>query len=304
MPKKYHIPIKTAPPRFHPIGKYATFEFREDCAGSCKECVKKKCVYGIFKENYEHFSTMDEPVYLYTCQSCFRCVQECTRGIFSRVIDPDYRTLGDDYWRPDIINRLWYQAHTGKIPVSGAGYRGPFVGTGFDSMWTDMSEIVRPTRDGIHGREYINTSFEISRRITPLVFNEDMTLASDVPSILELPIPLLFRPPANLLLNKKILISAAKAAQVLGSLMLIRPQDYTEALHPYSKSLIPCLTCDNYKDYKELILKSRVVELADSPNIEKTINKIRVIKPEIFLIISIPRKVKRPFRISSSKPNW
>jgi len=288
MPKKYHIPIKTAPPRFHPIGKYATFEFREDCAGSCKECVKKKCVYGIFKENYEHFSTMDEPVYLYTCQSCFRCVQECTRGIFSRVIDPDYRTLGDDYWRPDIINRLWYQAHTGKIPVSGAGYRGPFVGTGFDSMWTDMSEIVRPTRDGIHGREYINTSFEISRRITPLVFNEDMTLASDVPSILELPIPLLFRPPANLLLNKKILISAAKAAQVLGSLMLIRPQDYTEALHPYAKSLIPCLTCDNYKDYKELILKSRVVELADSPNIEKTINKIRVIKPEIFLIISIP----------------
>ena len=25
-------------------------------------------------------------------------------------------------------------------------------------MWTDMSEIVRPTRDGIHGREYISTS--------------------------------------------------------------------------------------------------------------------------------------------------
>jgi hypothetical protein len=204
------------------------------------------------------------------------------------VINPEYRILGDDYWKPDIINRLWYQAHTGKIPVSGAGYRGPFVGAGFDSMWTDMSEIVRPTRDGIHGREYINTSFEISRRITPLVFNEDMALASDVPSILELPIPLLFRPPANLLLNKKVLISAAKATQVLGSLMLIQPQDYTEALHPYAKSLIPCLTSDNYKDYKELILKSRVVELADSPDIEKIINKIRLIKPEFFLIISIP----------------
>jgi len=164
-----------------------------DCAGSCRECVKKKCVYGIFKENYLNLSSMDEPEYLYNCQSCFRCVQECTRGIFSRVIDPAYRTLGDEYWRADIIQCLWYQAHTGKIPVSGAGYRGPFVGEGFDSMWTDMSEIVRPTRDGIHGREYINTCFEISRRVTPLKFNEDFALALDVPPILEIPIPLLLR---------------------------------------------------------------------------------------------------------------
>ena len=81
MPEKYHISVKTVPPRHHPIGKYATIEFREDCAGSCRECVKKKCVYGIFKENYEHMSTMDEPIYLYNCNSCFRCIQECTRSL-------------------------------------------------------------------------------------------------------------------------------------------------------------------------------------------------------------------------------
>ena len=82
MPVKYHIPIKTTSPRFNPVGKYATVEFREDCAGSCRECVKKKCVYGIFKNNYLHMSTMGEPEYLYACHSCFRCVQECTRGVF------------------------------------------------------------------------------------------------------------------------------------------------------------------------------------------------------------------------------
>lgn len=304
MPKKYHIPIKTAEPRYNPIGKYATVEFREDCAGSCKECVKKKCIYGIFRDNYKHFSTMSEPEYLYTCLSCFRCVQECTKGIFSRVINPEYRTLGDDYWKPDIISSLWYQAHTGKIPVSGAGYRGPFVAAGFDSMWTDMSEIVRPTRDGIHGREYINTCFEISRRVTPLKFNTDMSLASDVPPILELPIPLIFQLPTDLILNKQISLSAAKAAQALGSLMLIRPQDYTEALIPYADNLIPCLTCKNYNDHKDLILKSRVVELGDSPDIEKTINEIRVIKPDIFIIIGIPLDAKaasRALKISSAE---
>ncbi len=288
MPKKYHITTKTAPPRVHPIGKYATVEFREDCAGSCKACVKRKCVYGIFKENYEHFSTMDEPEYLYNCKSCFRCVQECTRGIFSRVINPDYRTLGDDYWRSDVIHRLWYQAHTGKIPVSGAGYRGPFVGAGFDSMWTDMSEIVRPTRDGIHGREYINTCFEISRRQTPLVFNKDLTLASEVAPILEVPIPLMFRLPANLIRNAAVVLSAAKAAQILGTLLLIPPEDYTEALSPYADHLIPCLTGKNFLDYRALIQKSRAVELADAQDIEEILVKIRAIKADIIVLVGMP----------------
>lgn len=288
MPKKYHIPIETAEPRFRPIGKYATIEFREDCAGSCKQCVKKTCVYGIFKENYEHFSIMDEPEYLYKCQSCFRCVQECTRGIFSRVIDPDYRTLGDHYWRPDVIHRLWYQSHTGKIPVSGAGYRGPFAGDGFDSMWTDMSEIVRPTRDGIHGREYINTSFEISRRVTPLAFNQDLTLATEVPKILEIPIPLLFKLPTNLILNENIITSVAKAAQTLGTMMFIQPEDVTDALIPFSENLIPSLTCHNYKDHVDLIHKSRVIELAYTPDIDESLLKIRALKPDIIIIAGVP----------------
>jgi ferredoxin len=288
MPKKYHIPIKTANPRYHPIGKYATVEFREDCAGSCRACVKKKCVYGIFKDNYLHMSTMEEPEYLYTCNSCFRCVQECTRGIFSRVINPEYRTLGDEYWRPDIINRLWYQAHTGKIPVSGAGYRGPFVAAGFDTMWTDMSEIVRPTRDGIHGREYINTCVEISRRRSPLKFNPDMSLATETIPILEIPIPLMFRLPDSLIINPPIVESAARAAQTMGTFLLIRPEDYSDALSPYARNLVPSLTKGNVADQEALIRQSRAVELAVDENIEDTIRTVRGIQPDIVLIVRIP----------------
>jgi ferredoxin len=144
MPKKYHIEVKPTSPRFQPVGKFTTIEFREQCAGSCKKCVKKNCVHEVFKDYYTHISEMPEPEFLYTCQSCFRCVQECTKGIFTRVVNPDYKTLGNDYWTPEIIQGLWFQAHTGKVPVSGAGYRGKFAGTGFDAMWTDMSEIVRP----------------------------------------------------------------------------------------------------------------------------------------------------------------
>ena len=288
MPKKYHIAMKDAPPRLHPIGKYATIEFRENCAGSCKECVKKKCVYGVFNDNYQHMLNMDQPEYLYTCQSCFRCVQECTRGLFSRVINPEYRSLGDDYWKADFIHRTWYQAHTGKIPVSGAGYRGPFVAEGFDAMWTDMSEIVRPTRDGIHGREYINTSIELSRKPMRLHFNPDRSLADNLPPIMEVPIPVLFRQPTFGVLSQEVLLSMAKAAGELNGLLFIQPDDYTDVFTPYADNLIPCLTKDNWRDFSELVQHSRMVELADTAGIESAFAELRELRPGLIISVGIP----------------
>ncbi len=60
MPKKYSIHAHKTDPRFPPIGKYATVEFREECAGSCRQCVKKRCVFNIFKDNFAHWSKMSD----------------------------------------------------------------------------------------------------------------------------------------------------------------------------------------------------------------------------------------------------
>ncbi|MCP3901945.1 MAG: hypothetical protein GY707_19735, partial [Desulfobacteraceae bacterium] len=209
-------------------------------------------MYDIFVDNYQHMSAMDEPEYLYTCNSCFRCIQECTKGIFSRVINPEYREIGDEYWTPDVLSRLWYQAHTGSIPVSGAGYRGPFVGKGFDSMWTDMSEIVRPTRDGIHGREYINTSIELSRRPERLSFNDDGSLAVDVKPILDVPIPILFQQPDFGMLSKEVIVSMLKAAQTLGTKIFIPVADVNDEIMSYASFIIPIVTKKNFQKYSKL----------------------------------------------------
>jgi ferredoxin len=287
MPKKYHITTSPAPPRLHPVGKYSTVEFREECAGSCRQCVKKKCVYNIFADNYFHMSQMDEPEYLYTCNSCFRCVQECTRGIFSRVINPEYRTMGDAFWTANIINRTWYQAHTGAVPVSGAGYRGPFSGEGFDSMWTDMSEIVRPTRDGIHGREYINTTIELSRRPQGLHFNSDGTLATEVVPILESPIPIVFRMPESYGVNSEgTLLSIVKAASKLGAFMIIKPEFITEELKPYLDNLIPQLVSSHISKYEILIKKCRMVEIQWDADILDSVKKIKGVNPDIYISVA------------------
>jgi ferredoxin len=296
MPKKYSIHAQKADPRFPPVGKYATIEFREDCAGSCRQCVKKKCVFNIFKDNYAHWGNMNEPEYLYTCKSCYRCVEECTKGIFSMAINPEYRTLGDNYWTANIINSTWAQAHTGAVPVSGAGYRGPFVGEGFDSIWTDMSEIVRPTRDGIHGREYISTMVELSRRPTRLEFAKDMSLTTQLKPILEIPLPVMLQEPKFGILSENELLSMAMAAQAVGSLLFISSESYTPIFDKYASNLVPCLTLNNYKNFKRQIMNSRMIELADTPGIENEFAKLRSSKSGLFISVGVPLDSKAAVR--------
>jgi ferredoxin len=288
MPKKYHIETKATPPRFPAVGKFSTVEFREDCAGSCRQCVKKKCIYNVYKDSYQHVITMDEPEFLYICQSCFRCVQECTKGIFSPVINPEYTLMGDQYWQPEIINQTWFQAHTGRIPVSGAGYRGLFSGVGFDAMWTDMSEIVRPTRDGIHGREYIGTSIELSRKPMRLTFDEKENLPEALPEIVEIPLPVILQPPAFGVLSQKDLLAMAGAAQKLHTMMLIDARDYAADFGAFDGTLIPRLEAANYKKYVDIICKSRLVELADTPGIEREFATLRGFKPELLIGVGLP----------------
>jgi len=191
MPAKFHIHTQSAPPRFRPEGKLGIVDWREDCS-SCKNCVKKGCVYGLYRDEadalHDELGYLD---YIYQCKGCLTCVQNCTKNILTRVVNPEYQRLGDAYFTPDIVTTTWFQAETGSVPVSGCGYGGPFSGKGFDSMWTDMSEIVRPTRDGIHGREYINTGIDIGKKSPRLSF-KGMEMLETPATLIQSPMPLMF----------------------------------------------------------------------------------------------------------------
>jgi ferredoxin len=178
-------------------------------------------VYGFYRDEadtlHEEIGYLD---YIYQCKGCLICVQSCTKGILTRVVNPEYQRLGDDYYTPEIIMSNWYQAETGNIPVSGSGYGGPFSGPDFDSMWTDMSEIVRPTRDGIHGREYISTSVDIGRKLPYLAF-DDGKLTATPPTLMEIPIPVIFESVPLRFQKGAVVRSVAKAAATLGTLFVV-----------------------------------------------------------------------------------
>ena len=118
MPAKYHIHTHPAPPRVRPAGKLGIVDWREDCA-SCHNCVKRSCIYGLFRDEYD---TLHEERgyldYIYQCKGCLNCVQNCTKGILTRVLNPEYECLGDDYFTPNILLTTWFQSESGSIPIS------------------------------------------------------------------------------------------------------------------------------------------------------------------------------------------
>jgi hypothetical protein len=105
--------------------------------------------------------------------------------------------------------------------VKGAGYRGKFGGAGWDGMWTDMSEIVRPTRDGIHGREFISTVVDIGSRPTHLTFDQNGRPRGALPRTFSLPIPFLFDAPPPAVASAALTQILAETAAAVETLTIL-----------------------------------------------------------------------------------
>lgn len=289
MPKKYHIDAVSAPPRFTIIGKHGIVDFNEDCAGACKKCVKKDCIYDIYKKEGIFTREMEGPLhYLYNCMNCLRCVQNCTRAVITRSVNPEFRWLGDKYWKAEMLLSLWSQSETGKIPVSGAGYRGPFSGPGFDSMWTDMSEIVRPTRDGIHGREYISTSVDVGRKHKELAFDNKGNLTVTPFPVYELPVPFVLANPHFGDFSPKVYESYARAAHTMGTGYVLDPDLFTKNIEPYRSAIIPSVKGTTIIKHKKFIKGAKFVQLEYDRSYVANIQAIKKIEPAAIVIVKTP----------------
>lgn len=285
MPKKYNVKTKIVPPRFTPIGKSGIVDFSEDCT-RCQACAKDSCIYDVYTNRHFDSKQLADSID-YLCKNCFRCIQTCKKGLLSKSTNPEYLKMGDDYWTPDIISSNWYQAETGKIPVSGAGYRGKFVDKGFDEMWTDMSEIVRPTRDGIHGREYISTAIDLGRKPSVLKFDKEGTLISEVPQIIDIPIPMIFNILPFGAISENVLVAMAKAAQELNTFMIIKKEPRS-SLASFTKWLIPQVSIKRGNLPEEMIKNRRIIELLYEENCEKIMESIKGINPDAILSLKVP----------------
>lgn len=286
MAKKYHIPVQQVPPRFKAVGKGTVVDWGEGCL-RCTRCVKETCPYQAFRNRTFDDRTMTDTIDS-LCKNCFRCVQGCPRELVTKTLNPEYNLLGDSYWTKEIIATTWYQAETGRIPVSGAGYGGPFKGPGFDAIWTDMSEIVRPTRDGIHGREYISTTVDLGRKPLFLSFDPSGHLTTPVFPLVEIPLPIILTEPEIGVSKSKVRQIMADAAQTLDTFAIIPREGITPALLPWAHHLMPQFSPASINLEDPLLSAVRMIELWDHPNITAEIDLVKQRFPNLLISIALP----------------
>ena len=287
MPKKYHIHAKVTPLNLDYVYKFK-IERGENCI-NCGKCTKV-CIYEAHKRGKGGDPRKMADPNTVVCRNCFRCIQECPRGALEKSLDKDFLNIGGSYWKSDMFITLWKQAEDGKVPVTGAGYRGPFTGPGFDSMWTDMSEIVRPTRDGIHGREYISTSVELGRKLNHLAFDEKGKLLSKIHDTIDIPIPIIFDfPDDNLSHNVKVAI--VRAAAELNTCIVLSADHIAADTKKYLNNIIPLMSHKEIDKHQALIKSVRMVALDYNeeilnilPALQEKIKKIN----NVLTIIRVP----------------
>ncbi len=177
--------------------------------------LSRPCMYGVFSGPIGGFAPRPQH-----CVGCLRCTTQHPDFVEIRH-NPQRQKLGDSYFHFNHVNAVSYEAQTGSIPVKGAGYRGRFGGDGWDGMWTDMSEIVRPTRDGIHGREFISTVVDIGAKPNFLTFDAQGQPQGATPRMFSIPLPMFFDAPPAAVRTELACRALAQAAYNVQTLLVL-----------------------------------------------------------------------------------
>lgn len=222
--------------------------------GNMRVILSRPCVYGVFSGPLGGFAPRER-----LCVGCLRCTTQYPE--FVQILpNPEREALGDSYLTPERVDMIVYEARTGRVPVKGAGYRGRFGGAGWDGMWTDMSEIVRPTRDGIHGREYISTAVDIGEK--PLCLEFHNGTPTRAPRTFPIPIPVIFDLLPRAARVPRLHEICLQAAAKLGTLCVVSLNDLrglpAELRGPQS---VPLLAPADREALAELAGSFRLVEL-------------------------------------------
>ncbi|MHB8842775.1 MAG: glutamate synthase-related protein [Candidatus Aquicultor sp.] len=150
-----------------------------------------------------------------------------------------------------------------------------------------MSEIVRPTRDGIHGREYISTQVDLGRKHQALEFDAQGNLLSPILPSVDIPLPIIFdklpwSPPRD-----RINHTLLRAAKKIGTFTIISQEDWHPSLKTYSDHLMLLLTGDPEEFDQSIIKKLRLIEIPDGPRVLERQKWLKGINPEAVIAVRI-----------------
>ncbi|MBA4395160.1 MAG: hypothetical protein C0407_16545 [Desulfobacca sp.] len=159
-----------------------------------------------------------------------------------------------------------------------------------------MSEIVRPTRDGIHGREYINTQVDLGRKHQALEFDGQGNLLSPILPLKEIPLPIIFdilpwSPPLD-----RINHTLLRAAKHIGTFAVIAQKDWDPSLKAYLNHIMLYLTEGPDRFAEEILKKLNLIEIPDGPGVLDWQKKLKALNPEAVIVVRISLSAQSPER--------
>jgi Pyruvate/2-oxoacid:ferredoxin oxidoreductase delta subunit len=282
--QRYHIETKDAVLTTLFPSKYIVTRYN-NCL-NVQECTQT-CIYEVHKRKDD--GQVNEPK-TELCRGCHLCTLVCPKNGLVLQINPEFTSVGDSYFTPERMKTISFEAETGRVPVSGTGYKGLFAGKGFDGMWFDFSEIVRPTRDGIHGREYIATSVDLGRKVSHFEVFNSVIVDQHLPRVVEIPIPILLDAPCPATHNPQIIQTVVNAACKLKTFVIIDAKDYSDTLIPFASHIIPRFPSEQITAYRPLIKQSTIVELEQpkTENITEVLQQIKRYNTDILVSVHVP----------------
>jgi len=168
------------------------------------------------------------------------------------------------------------------------GYKGAFAGPGWDSIWTDMSEIVRPTRDGVYGREFISTVVDVGRKRRFVQFKEGIPTQSS--RTIEIPLPIIFDCLPPNLNSQSILESLAGASMKANTYFIASTAQAKQLPEEHRHHMIPLLTPDDFSGQVDSVSHSRLVELeaCDASTFSRVHQQLLTMNPNVVTSVRLP----------------
>jgi hypothetical protein len=219
-----------------------------------KVIFSRPCIYEVYGRPVGGLAPRE-----HMCVGCLRCTTEHPDWV-QIYRNPKFEQIGDSYFSAEYVDAVDYEARTGRIPVKGAGYRGRFGGEGWNSMWTDMSEIVRPTRDGIHGREFISTVVDLGEKPGFLTFDEQGLPVGKIPRTISIPLPILFDTPPISMMSQTLLTILAETARESGTLAIV-PITAIRKFQLSGNHIIPLVSQEDVEILSNLPFEPRIIEM-------------------------------------------
>src|SRR6266480_4889523 len=247
--------------------------------GNFQVAMSRPCLYGVFSGPVGGLAPREE-----LCVGCLRCTVQYPH-IVQIYPNPERRRLGDSFVKPEDVDTIMYEARDGRVPVRGAGYRGLFGGEGWDGLWTDMSESVRPTRDGIHGREFISTTVDIGEKPAFLRFDEQGEVVGPVPTVITTQVPFLFDIPAYTAQSKLLLPILSEAARQIETLVVVPIASAVE-LSLAGQHVVPLVAPESLSRLDQLSWPPRMVMLDGWD--QECYNTLRRRYPDTIACVRVP----------------